>query len=150
MDRAVSLKKFDTAVQLLGADAALYVAGKGWDVVTAAYPTLSVVFRHPRSCRAVEFRFNCDNWDELPPSLTLHDPEDGQELPWEEWPKEAWSVLNRHPSTGKPFLCLPGIREYHTHRSHLGDVWERYRPLSSYSLLGIVDRVQQRFNDSNG
>ena len=150
MERVVSLKKFDTAVQLSRADAALYVAGKGWDVGAAVYPTLSVVFRHPRSCRAVEFRFNCDNWDELPPSLTLHDPEDGRELPWEEWPKEVWSVLNSHPSTGKPFLCLPGIREYHTHSSHLGDMWERYRPLSSYSLLGIVDRVQQRFNDSNG
>ena len=150
MDRAVSLKKFDKAVQSLQGDAKLYVAGRGWEVGTAAYPMLAVVFTHPRSGRKVEFRFRFDNWDELPPSLDLHDPENGQPLSWEEWPKGGWSVLNPHPCTGKPFLCLPGIREYHTHRSHLGDAWERYRPLITYGLLSIVDRVQQRFNDSNG
>ena len=131
-------------------DADLFVARRGWNVVAAIYPRLSVVLKHPRSGRAIEFRFNCDDWDELPPSLALHDPASGKELPWEEWPKEVWSVLECHPATRKPFLCLRGIREYHTHNSHLRDLWENYRPLSSYGLLSIIDRVQQRFNDSNG
>ena len=47
------------------------------------------------------------------------DPDDGRELPWGKWPKEEWVVHESHPSTGKPFLCLPGIREYHTHSSHV-------------------------------
>ena len=150
MDKAVSIRKFDRAVQSLNNQAALFVGERGWSVVAAVYPLLSVVFKHPRSGREIGFRFNCEDWDELPPSLTLHDPECGQELRWEDWPREAWSVLDCHPITGKPFLCLKGIREYHTHNSHLGDLWENYRPLSSYGLLSIIDRVQQRFNDSNG
>ena len=150
MDRTVSLKKFNSAVQSLLTDAGLYIADQEWNVIAATYPTLAVVFRHPRSRRKVEFRFHCNDWDELPPSLSLHDPENGQELPWSAWPQGVWSVLNSHPSTGKPFLCLPGIREYHTHPVHLGDVWDRYRPGTSYGLLSIVDRVQQRFYDSSG
>ena len=150
MDRAVSIRKFDRAVQSLTNKAALFVGERGWNVVAAVYPRLSVVFKHPRSGRKIEFRFNCEDWDELPPSLTLHDPAIGQEIPWKHWPQGVWSVLECHPVTRKPFLCLIGIREYHSHNRHLGDLWENYRPLSSYGLLSIIDRVQQRFNDSNG
>ena len=150
MDSAVSIRKYDRVVDSLTNKAALFVGERGWDVVDVVYPCLSVVFKHPRSGREIEFRFNCEGWDEEPPSLTLHNPESGQELCWENWPKEAWSVLARHPITGKPFLCLRGIREYHTHNRHLNDPWEAYRPMSSYSLLSIIDRVHQRFNDSSG
>lgn len=150
MDRAVSLKKFDAEIGSLATTAEAYAAAKGWRVLCTTYPTLSVAIRHPRSCREVEFRFTCDDWDELAPSLALHDPANGRELHWADWPKEQWSVGDRHPSTGKPFLCLPGIREYHSHRGHVNDPWERYRALRTYRLLGIIDRVHQRFVDSNG
>ena len=36
------------------------------------------------------------------------------------------------------------------HSSHLRDKWEGYRLRDSYRLRGIVDRVDQRFNDSRG
>ena len=150
MDRVVSTRKFDRAVKSMTTHASLFVAERGWDVVAADYPLLSVVFKHPRSHRKIEFRFNCEDWDELPPSLALHHPASGKEIPWEQWPQGVWSVLECHPLTRKPFLCLRGIREYHSHNRHLGDMWENYRPLSSYGLLSIIDRVQQRFNDSNG
>lgn len=28
-----------------------------------------------------------------------------------------------HPDTGLPFLCLPGVLEYHSHPQHSGDLW---------------------------
>ena len=150
MDQIVSIRKFEAAVQSLQGDAAAFTEARGWKILSMVFPILSVAFRHSRSSREIEFRFSCDNWDEFPPSLTIHDPADGRELSWDEWPKNEWSVIDPHPSTGKPFLCLPGIREYHSFPGHVGDSWENYRPQSGYSLLRIVDRVHQRFEDSNG
>ena len=150
MDTAVSLRKFEAEVRSLNAEAADYASAKGWTIATATYPALSVVLRHSVSNREIEFRFVCDDWDEQPPSLSLHHPGDGRELLWEDWPKGGWVVHDSHPSTGRPFLCLPGIREYHIHNSHLSDRWDGYRLWGTYGLLGIVDRVQQRFEDSNG
>ena len=150
MDTAVSLRKFEAEVRSLNAKAADYAAAKGWTIAMATYPTLSVVLRHSVSNREIEFRLACDDWDEQPPSLSLHYPVDGKELSWEDWPRGGWDVHESHTSTGKPFLCLQGIREYHTHSSHLSDRWDGYRLRGTYGLLGIVDRVQQRFEDSNG
>lgn len=150
MDPVVSLRKFQSEVQSLQTEAADYAAAKGWRILAATYPVLSVALRHRGSNREIEFRYACDGWDEQPPSLSLHDPDDGRDLIWDEWPQGGWSVGDPHPSTGKPFLCLPGIREYHTHGSHLSDRWDGYRLRGTYRLRDIVDRVQQRFEDSGG
>ena len=149
MDEAVSRRKFDAEALALQANVAAFVRAKGWRLVSAIHPTLAIVLRHRRSDREIEFRFGCDHWDELPPSLSLHDPDDGRELRWAEWPKCGWEVHESHPTTGKPFLCLRGIREYHTHSSHIGDKWEGYMVRGTYRLRDIVDRVDQRFNDSD-
>ena len=150
MDRAVSLRKFDAELRLLSIGAAAYVTAKRWRIISTDYPTLAVALRHSRSSREIEFRFTCDNWDEAPPSLTLHALDDGHELPWDEWPKGGWHALNKHPTTAKPFLCVPGIREYHTHSSHLGDKWDGYRRRGTYGLCNMIDRVHQKFEQSNG
>ena len=150
MDEAVSRRKFEAEIRSLTTEAVGYVSAKGWSLVSAIHPILAIALRHYRSSREIEFRFTCDDWDELPPSLALHNPEEGRELEWAEWPKAGWVVHNSHPSTKKPFLCLPGIREYHTHPSHVGDKWEGYRLRGTYRLRDIIDRVHQRFNDSHG
>ena len=81
MDRAVSLRTFEAEVLSLKDEAANYAAAKGWTIAMATYPTLSVVLRHSCSNREVEFRLACDDWDEQPPSLSLHHPADGSDLP---------------------------------------------------------------------
>lgn len=149
MDPSVSHLKFKSAVEALEGEASGFVAAKGWEIVSNTYPILAVVLHHPRSGRAVEFRFACDSWDELPPSLSLHDPADGRELTWPEWPRGGWAV-GEHPGTRKPFLCLPGIREYHSHPSHINDKWEGYLLRGSFRIQDIVDRVDQKFGVSNG
>ena len=149
MDKAVSLRKFEAETRSLGSKAAGYTAAKGWRITSTVYPTLGVVLRHSRSAREIDFRFACDDWDAQPPSLTLHDSRDGRELLPTEWPRgDGWH--EKHPTVGKPFLCLPGIREYHTHRSHVGDSWDGYRLRGTYRLRDIVDRVHQKFESSSG
>ena len=150
MDRLVSIRKFETEVRALETEAAGYVSAKGWKVVESTYPILAVILPHSRSAREIEFRFTCEDWDELPPSLSLHHPIRGEELTWAEWPKRGWDAHQTHTSTGKPFLCLTGLREYHTHQSHLGNKWGNYRLSGSYRLRNIIDRVHQRFENTDG
>jgi Predicted metal binding domain len=150
MDPAVSQKKFDRETELLGGDASSIVHSAGWELAVATYPVLAVIFTHPHSRRRVGFRFVCDGWDDQAPSLTLFDPESKADLTWDKWPQGGWSVGNPHPTTGKPFLCLPGIHEYHTHSSHINDSWENYKAKGSYTLGFILHRVWQRFGVTNG
>ncbi len=150
MDASVSRKKFERGVAVVDPTADDAISLGGWALREWAYPHLRIVFTHPKSRREVEFRFSFDGWDQQPPSLALHDPVTGLELPWEKWPKGGWSAGNPHPTTNKPFLCLPGIREYHIHSSHLNDPWENYRTRASYHLSHILHRVWQRFGDTNG
>jgi hypothetical protein len=148
MDPTVSKLKFDR--ELDGLRAFAPVVGDPWNIRSAEWPSLHISFRHPRSQRSVGFAFAFDEWDDLPPSLALFDPETGATLSWDRWPQGSWSAANAHPSTGKPFLCLPGIREYHTHSSHLNDAWENYRARGTYSLPYIIHRVWQKFGVSDG
>lgn len=150
MDPEVSRAKFDTEIAAINDEASSFAKARGWEVVRTEYPVLAVVLTHPRTQRRVGFRFVCDGWNEQPPSLALFDPKTDADLPWAQWPQGGWSAGDAHPVTQKPFLCLPGIREYHVHPSHLDNPWTNYKSHDSYKLRYIVHRVQQRFGDTNG
>jgi hypothetical protein len=145
VDPEVSQLKFDrdaAEVEALAADF-------GWTVCHKVYPLLEVLVVHPKSGRRVGMRLGCEHWDAEPPSFTMIDPDSRAEFLWDKWP-QGWPVGNPHPVTGRPFLCLPGVREYHTHSSHLDDKWEKYRAGGRYKLSDIVVRIKQRFGDSHG
>ena len=51
-------------------------------------------------------------------------------------------LLDDHPITHKPFLCLRGFREYHEHPQHSGDEWLLYRnELSLFTAVMALWRV---------
>lgn len=50
-------------------------------------------------------------------------------------------LINGHPDTGRPFLCVPGVREYHTHPQHTGDNWLLYRERGDGTISTICDRL---------
>ena len=108
MDRTVSIRKFEAEIWALQTEAAGYVSAKGWKIVESTYPVLAVILRHSRSTREIEFRFTCDEWDELPPSLSLCHPNGGGELTWEEWPKDGWGRTSNshHHRKAVPSVCL--------------------------------------------
>jgi hypothetical protein len=69
----------------------------------------------------------CDNYDTDPPSLAfVTDWTATVELRWASWPKGA-GLVDRHYKTGKPFLCRPGVREFHSHFQHGDEPWDRFR-----------------------
>lgn len=94
-------------------------------------------------------RLNYDNYDLWPPSLKFIDPCTGAPaLPVVQAPDqvhgEIRNVLLGQPGTGQPFLCLPGLREYHHHPQHTGDDWLLHRAAGEGTLAVICDRVWRR------
>lgn len=119
-----------------------------WTIVEANYPILDVIFNH-FSTVPLRLRLTCADWDEIPPSIELLDA-DGKHLGTA--PPNVGSVFNgsAHPSTGRPFVCMRGAREYHTHSSHTSDIWDNYRGMSGMDLGGIVLQLWRAWKRSVG
>ncbi|MFI5298498.1 MAG: putative metal-binding protein [Polyangiales bacterium] len=93
-------------------------------------------------------RLGLDDYDLRPPSIQFVDPATRRPLRNEELPvgtiqdsqgRAQVVRLDKHPSTGLPFLCIRGIREYHEHPQHTGDDWMLYRGDSG--LFAVVQLI---------
>jgi hypothetical protein len=151
----VSKQSFEEEVGKILGNADLLVE-RGWLVLVAIYPEFTLAVKHRKTGHIRVFRFNFDDWNDLPPKLSFVDGETLLELPGTMWPTNAfshWHQSGWQPangvSTGQPFMCMAGIREYHTHQSHIGDSWENYKKQSGFDLGGIVSRVTEVFQKSD-
>lgn len=97
------------------------------------------------SARAFKAHFDLSNYDLDPPGLEFRDPWTDKTLAYndvlralqfDQHRKGQVVLLDDHPNTHKPFLCLRGIREYHHHPQHSGDEWLLYR--ESMNMFSIV------------
>jgi hypothetical protein len=46
--------------------------------------------------------------------------------------------LAQKDEMGFPFICIPGIREYHEHPAHTGDLWLLHRKKGGEGTLGFI------------
>jgi hypothetical protein len=99
-----------------------------------------VKFSRGRDGKPGCFRLGCGAFDAQPPSVAMVDPDTHAELILERWTPGVAHGL--HPATGKPFVCIQGVAEYHSHPSHLGDSWDRYR--NRYRIAQTVRRLLQK------
>lgn len=44
---------------------------------------------------------------------------------------------------GVPFLCVPGVREFHEHPGHTGQSWELERPTGAGGLVRLVEMIHK-------
>lgn len=44
---------------------------------------------------------------------------------------------------GIPFLCMPGVREFHEHPAHTGQPWELERPTGAGGLVRLVEVIHK-------
>lgn len=112
-------------------------------VVVAELPSLAA--------QAFKARFDLTDFDLRAPSLEFRNawtdeplsyPQMFRALEFEAERKSHCVLLDDHPITHKPFLCLRGIREYHEHPQHTGDDWLLYRDkMSLFSIVMSVWRV---------
>jgi len=92
-------------------------------------------------------RLTYENYDLWPPSLTFIDmftrqpsrPHVRAFVSTPEGPRDV--LIDGHPATNQPFLCLPGIREYHSHPQHTGDDWLLHRAAREGSISTICERI---------
>jgi len=148
---------------------------RGWWLVKAEFPEVFVVFGTPNlRPPAVAFGAVLDftNYDLWPPSVTLVNP--FTRVPYGR--SELPTVLNQAiavatppeqvaagasaqalmPHTlvqchdgenDMPFICLPGVREYHHHPAHTGDSWLLHRGRGEGTLFFILNQLHRYGSD---
>jgi len=136
MNRAASIALFEEHTRHLSGD---LVEIRKWRVFSRTFPLLDVAFE-AEGRRPLRVQMNCEDWNELPPSITLLAIA-GEILA--KAPTGPPGIFHQgpHPITNKPFVCMAGSREYHTHSSHISDSWENYKLRSGYDLGGILTRI---------
>lgn len=112
---------------------------RGWIFHALDFPVIDCSFT-ATGLRTIRLRMHCDNWNDLPPAITLHNADGSFLTTMSNNPTGVFN-MGPHPSTGKPFVCMKGAREYHTHPSHVSDAWESLKGNSSYSLGGILTQL---------
>lgn len=168
VDPEVSRAKFAREVALHRADEARHRA-RGILLVDAVFPeAFALLFARRVTPAALLAGVVLDftNYDLRPPSVRFVDPFTREplkaaqlgismprRLPAPELPPEfvqlagqaaQGPVLNMLQSYGPdefPFLCLPGVREYHDHPAHTGDSWLLHRGSGEGSLHFVLDQI---------
>lgn len=148
VDPLVSRRKYEREVTDL-LSPVLDVRKQGWIVEPVGFPIVRVTFLtahlpFPVAEFTVEMDFT--NYDFLPLSVKFLHPTTLRPLKTiagfqmtEQGPRHL--IIAAHPDTRLPFLCLPGVREYHTHPEHNGDAWDLHRYSKNGRLYVILERL---------
>lgn len=153
----VTRAKFQEQLDLWQTNAAVY-ARRGWLLLSTSDLSVDIGFLQNVAMggRTIPVMTACvrlDYWnfDLWPPSLTFLDPMTRQPSPPPVRAPDRVSatevrdaLIDQHPATLQPFLCLPGIREYHSHPQHSGDEWLLHRHLREGDLAVVCERIWRR------
>lgn len=168
MDPAVSRAKFKReldAYRKIAADRRRL----GWWLLNAEYPEVLVAFMAPQ-LRPASVLFGAlldfTNYDLWAPSVTIVDPFTAEPLRHREIPPVLHMqrrvpqmlevpglgqvagaadqpLLIAHDSDDIPFVCLPGVREYHEHPAHSGDPWLQHRGRGEGTLFFLLEKLHR-------
>ena len=169
VDPAVSRAKFEREIGDYNSTEADHRA-RGWFLIKAEWPLAVVVLASkktnpPAIVTAVQFDYT--NYDAEPPSVRLVDPFTGRPLLSKELPTRlprmipgpelaipgpggakaqlntAQELMQAHSPEDLPFLCIPGVKEYHDHPGHSGDPWELHRPTGEGRLVHLLQVISK-------
>ena len=167
VDPTVSRTKFDREIAEYHSIEADYRA-RGWFLVNAHWPVAVVVLASNRTnppaiVTAVQFDYT--NYDAEPPSVRVIDPFSGRILQSKELPirlpriipgpemtipggpklrqNKVLELLQAHSPEDLPFLCIPGVKEYHDHPGHSGDPWELHRSSGEGRLVRLLEVISK-------
>lgn len=152
--RDVSQAKLDEELELWQMNRDLY-RRRGWFLLSASDLEVEVAFvalvslgDKPLPAVTAAIRLTYDNYDLWPPALTFIDVRTGEPsypvVPaLDRVDGDVRNVLLEHPNGG-PFLCIPGLREYHSHPQHSGDDWLLHRSAGTGRLAVVCERVWRR------
>ncbi|MGY3611086.1 MULTISPECIES: putative metal-binding protein [unclassified Bradyrhizobium] len=165
VDPEVSRAKFDREVAAYRKLEATY-RKRGWLLLDAVFPEVFVVFAATKIRPApivagvvVDFT----DYDLQPPSVLFVDPFTREKLLASNvhfqmlrrppMPPDAMAALiqqgalqvsnmiQANRADDYPFICLPGVREYHDNPAHTGDSWLLHRGSGEGSLVFILEKI---------
>jgi len=153
VDPKVSKSKFDDELQtfLLMQDSQRQ---RGILLLKAEFPNAYFVFGVPslNPCPLVfAVKINFENYDLEPLSVQFIHPFTFEPLKLHDMITHFFrnigqddaptvqALLQEEPTPESlPFLCIPGVREYHNHPAHTGDPWLLHRNVSGEGSLGFL------------
>jgi hypothetical protein len=157
VDPVVSETKFNVALSDFKQIEAIN-RERGVFLIRAQFPDIVLAFAAARIRPAIivfAVKINFTNYDLEAPSVQFVDPLTEKPLKM----NEIWSYMDRKlPTTGQlqtipliqshapnfiPFLCLPGVREYHHHSRHSNDPWFNHRNTGEGTLGFLVDQLHK-------
>lgn len=129
---------FDVSIALLDER---ILASRGWVIHSRVFPVLDISFRSNER-QELRVKLGFDDWNDTPPSVDLCAP-DGTFLMALPQPRPGNNIFNAgaHDRTKRPFVCMIGVREYHTHASHLNEPWPNYKAQDNYTLGNVVEQI---------
>jgi hypothetical protein len=101
----------------------------------------------PFSSWAFGVRLDLSGYDQRAPSVSFRSARTWEPLPFAALPLghvtdgavKMRVLIQEHPATKHPFLCIRGVREYHEHPQHDGDHWAMYR--SDINVYALVEKI---------
>lgn len=168
VDPDVSAAKFEREVDEFRMLAEDY-GHRGWFLAEAEFPTALVLLAAPQLKPppvVTGVAFDYSDYDLRPPSVRLVNPftrepwaeaelptrlrrrteGDGLAVPGLQLPPgmQPPTLVHEQPLVQAypgetPFLCIPGVREYHDHAAHSGDAWELHRPSGAGRLIRLLE-----------
>lgn len=167
LDPEVSRRKFDREISEFREYQSLY-RERGWFLIEERFPVAVILMAVTKSrppAIALATKFDYSNYDADPPSVTLVDPfsfepykmkelpvpllQRGQPSP--DLPSELpagiqvqvtpQSLMQAYTPDEVPFLCIAGVKEYHSNPGHTGDPWELHRPTGAGRLVRILEVI---------
>jgi len=139
---------------------------RGWFLANAEFPKVLVVLCAPTlkpPAVVMGVTFDYTNYDAAPPSVRIVNPFTGEPYKFKELPSQLHHTLPAQEialpgmQPGQkvpviqaymqgapdeiPFLCLAGVREYHDHPAHSGDIWELHRASGSGRLVRLLNII---------
>lgn len=170
-DVEVSRAKFDREIVEFRDLADQYLK-RGWLLARAEFPRVLVLLAAPQVKPApivVGVSFDYTNYDAAAPSVRLVQPFSEEPYKFAELPtplmralpdqqvalpgmaenlpqlniQQQQPLMQAHGPNEIPFLCLAGVREYHEHPAHSGDVWELHRATGAGRLVRLLDVISR-------
>lgn len=169
-DPSVSRLKFEREIaeyRSLGKE----YRGRGWLLVEAEFPRVLVALASPKlkpSPVVMGVAFDYTNYDAAPPSVKIVNPFTGEPYKFKDLPNPLNRTLSSQefaipglPGEQKvqignvqaymqsygpeevPFLCLAGVREYHEHPAHSGDLWDLHRSTGAGRLVRLLEVISR-------
>ena len=110
-----------------------------WVFHNVSFPVVDCEFR-TEDRTPLRIYMDCSEWNEQPLSVTLKNSH-GELL--RSLPSARSNIFNAgpHQTTGLPFICMAGTKEFHTHPSHLNEKWDQFRDKPGFDIGDILMKI---------